>query len=47
MSRVEVGVLPDAARQLNYYPNYAARSLRGQRTYMVGVMPEEIAGDFG
>jgi DNA-binding LacI/PurR family transcriptional regulator len=34
-----------AARELNYQPNFLARSLRVQRTYTVGVIAEEI-GDF-
>src|ERR1700730_2248925 len=34
-----------AARELNYHPNFLARSLRVQRTYTVGVIAEEI-GDF-
>jgi len=32
----------EAARQLNYRPNFMARSLRVQRTYTVGVILEEI-----
>jgi DNA-binding LacI/PurR family transcriptional regulator len=31
-----------AARELNYRPNYFARSLRKKRTYTVGVIAEEI-----
>ena len=34
-----------AARELNYSPNFLARSLRVQRSYTVGVIAEEI-GDF-
>src|SRR5580658_5814601 len=34
-----------AARELNYQPNFLARSLRVKRTYTVGVIVEEI-GDF-
>jgi LacI family transcriptional regulator len=33
----------EAARQLGYYPNAAARSLRGQRTGVVGLAPHESA----
>jgi LacI family transcriptional regulator len=36
-----------AARELNYRPNYFARSLRLQRTYMIGVIAEEIGDDYG
>ena len=31
-----------AARELNYQPNFAARSLRIKRSYTVGVITEEI-----
>ena len=31
-----------AAQELNYRPNYFARSLRLQRTYTIGVIAEEI-----
>src|SRR6201993_1335480 len=34
-----------AARELNYRPNFLARSLRVQRTFSIGVITEEI-GDF-
>jgi DNA-binding LacI/PurR family transcriptional regulator len=36
-----------AARELNYQPNYLARSLRVQRTYTVGVIAEEIGDIYG
>jgi DNA-binding LacI/PurR family transcriptional regulator len=32
----------DAAKSLNYRPNFLARSLRSQRTYLVGVMVPEL-----
>ena len=32
-----------AARELNYRPNYLARSLRGKRTFSVGVLVPEIS----
>ncbi len=32
-----------AARELNYRPNYLARSLRGQRSFSVGVLVPEIS----
>src|SRR3984893_2750690 len=34
-----------AARELNYRPSFYARNLRLKRTYMIGVVAEEI-GDF-
>ena len=37
----------DAARQLNYQPNFLARSLRVKRTYTVGVIVEEIGDTYG
>src|SRR5579871_1440182 len=37
----------DAARELNYRPNYFARSLRLQRTYTIGVITEEIGDPYG
>jgi LacI family transcriptional regulator len=37
----------DAARQLNYRPNYFARSLRLQRTYTIGVIAEQIGDPYG
>lgn len=37
----------EAARELNYRPNFLARSLRVQRTYMVGVIAEEIGEPYG
>jgi DNA-binding LacI/PurR family transcriptional regulator len=36
-----------AARELNYRPNFMARSLRVQRTYTVGVILEEIGDGYG
>jgi LacI family transcriptional regulator len=37
----------DAARELNYQPNYFARSLRLQRTYTIGVIAEQIGDPYG
>jgi DNA-binding LacI/PurR family transcriptional regulator len=37
----------DAARALDYRPNFFARSLRAQRTYMVGVILQEIGDAYG
>jgi LacI family transcriptional regulator len=37
----------DAARALDYRPNFFARSLRVQRTYMIGVILEEIGDAYG
>src|SRR5271168_1094541 len=37
----------NAARELNYRPNYFARSLRLQRTYTIGVIAEEIGDPYG
>lgn len=37
----------DAARELNYRPNYFARSLRLQRTYTIGVIAEQIGDPYG
>ena len=37
----------DAARELNYRPNYFARSLRLQRTYTIGVITEQIGDPYG
>ena len=37
----------EAARQLNYQPNFLARSLRVKRTYTVGVIVEEIGDTYG
>jgi transcriptional regulator with XRE-family HTH domain len=37
----------EAARVLNYRPNFLARSLRVQRTYTVGVIAEEIGDAYG
>ena len=36
-----------AARELNYKPNYFARSLRLQRTYTIGVIAEQIGDPYG
>lgn len=36
-----------AARELNYRPNFFARSLRKKRTYTVGVITEEIGDAYG
>lgn len=36
-----------AARELNYQPNFLARSLRVQRTFTVGVIVEEIGDTYG
>ncbi|HXM93375.1 MAG TPA: LacI family DNA-binding transcriptional regulator [Candidatus Dormibacteraeota bacterium] len=37
----------EAARKLNYRPNYFARSLRGKRTHTIGVIAEEIGDPYG
>ncbi len=37
----------DAARELNYQPNYFARSLRMKRTYTIGVIAEQIGDPYG
>jgi DNA-binding LacI/PurR family transcriptional regulator len=37
----------EAARELNYQPNFLARSLRVRRTYTVGVIVEEIGDTYG
>ena len=37
----------DAARALDYRPNFFARSLRAKRTYMVGVILQEIGDAYG
>jgi DNA-binding LacI/PurR family transcriptional regulator len=36
-----------AAREMNYRPNFLARSLRVQRTFSVGVIAEEIGDAYG
>ncbi|HEX9111480.1 MAG TPA: LacI family DNA-binding transcriptional regulator [Terriglobales bacterium] len=36
-----------AAQELNYHPNFLARSLRKQRTYTVGLIIEEIGDAYG
>ena len=37
----------EAARALNYRPNFFARTLRLQRTYTIGVIASEIGDDYG
>ena len=37
----------DAAKELNYKPNYFARSLRLNRTYTIGVIAEQIGDPYG
>lgn len=37
----------EAAKELNYRPNFFARSLRVQRTYTIGVILEEIGDGYG
>jgi LacI family transcriptional regulator len=37
----------DAARELNYRPNFFARTLRLQRTFTIGVIVSEIGDDYG
>ena len=37
----------EAARELNYKPNYFARSLRLQRTYTIGVIAQQIGDPYG
>jgi len=37
----------EAARELNYRPNFLARSLRKKRTYTVGLIIEEIGDAYG
>jgi len=37
----------DAARELNYKPNYLARALRVKRTYTIGVIAAEIGDPYG
>src|SRR5215472_14265428 len=36
-----------AARELNYHPNFFARTLRKKRTYTVGVICAEIGDAYG
>jgi DNA-binding LacI/PurR family transcriptional regulator len=36
-----------AAKELNYRPNFFARSLRNKRTYTIGVIAEEIGDSYG
>jgi DNA-binding LacI/PurR family transcriptional regulator len=37
----------DAARELNYKPNFFARTLRMRRTFTIGVIAEEIGDAYG
>jgi len=37
----------DAARELNYRPDFFARTLRLKRTYTIGVIASEIGDDYG
>src|SRR6266513_2145805 len=37
----------EAAQALNYRPNFFARTLRSKRTYMIGVIAEEIGDSYG
>lgn len=37
----------EAARELNYRPNFVARSLRVRRTFTIGVIAEEIGDAYG
>ena len=39
--------IQDAARELNYRPNFLARSLRKKRTYTIGLILEEIGDAYG
>jgi len=36
-----------AARKLNYRPNFFARSLRSQRTFLIGVLVPEVGESYG
>src|SRR5438270_13990203 len=36
-----------AAKKLDYRPNFSARTLRNKRTYMIGVIAEEIGDCYG
>src|SRR5215813_10297009 len=36
-----------AAQKLNYRPNFFARSLRSQRTFLAGVMVPEVGESYG
>jgi DNA-binding LacI/PurR family transcriptional regulator len=36
-----------AAKELNYLPNFFARTLRSKRTYTIGVIAEEIGDSYG
>ncbi|HLV87148.1 MAG TPA: LacI family DNA-binding transcriptional regulator [Candidatus Sulfotelmatobacter sp.] len=36
-----------AARELNYKPNFFARTLRNKRTYTIGVIAEEVGDSYG
>src|SRR5260221_898711 len=37
----------DAARELNYRPNFFARTLRLKRTFTIGVIASQIGDDYG
>ena len=37
----------EAAREMNYRPNFFARTLRLRRTFTIGVIAEEIGDDYG
>lgn len=37
----------EAAKQLNYRPNFFARTLRNKRTFTIGVIAEEIGDSYG
>src|ERR1700704_422587 len=37
----------EAVRELNYRPSFYARNLRVKRTYMIGVVAEEIGDPYG
>src|SRR5436190_1355571 len=37
----------EAAREMNYRPNFFARTLRLKRTFTIGVIAEEIGDDYG
>src|SRR5215469_2880993 len=36
-----------AAKELNYRPNFFARTLRNKKTYTIGVIAEEIGDSYG
>jgi len=37
----------EAARELNYRPNFSARTLRLKRTFTIGVIASQIGDDYG